>query len=503
MADNTKIWPIFRWANWWLSDDLFTGIKNSFYYSNDMEIREDAKSIFPKKVPAYADDNTSASIPLKEWGHDNTNIINVTYSVEWDWDYAGWLVCTDYNIYIYNSQWVTLLCTMSEKIRDLEIFNWYVYVATASYLYYKKDNWYNWGDMASSTDASAVNYWRCTDGFTANWHHPLYWTSSVLCIWDWNKLKKVTKETYNLIQDWFAAQEDYYIMFIDEMGSFVRATANNSPYWSEVLLWDKVSSTPTEVIPLLWYHIIQSCIYNWYHYLLSDKWLWLLNWYQFYILKKAETELQSTIRNGMVVFNDKLYFIANDWIYIYWAKNKNYADVLWLWHRVENGFGLWAIWANEDSIMVTRCSAYIWGEDYNAKVWVDEWLATTGEVQTMCYFGTSMSEIKQSMYLRVGYHIPKEWANTWNIHIYYRTEADATTDNPEDWSWHEATKPWWLYADWDMRSPFATTLKLNCRFQWIQFKFVLTNCVYTEWLVTLTKDTNLYSADLYYNTMLD
>jgi hypothetical protein len=35
-------------------------------------------------------------------------------------------------------------------------------------------------------------------------------------------------------------------------------------------------------------------------------------------------------------------------------------------------------------------------------------MATTGEVQTMCYFGTAMSEIKQSGYLRVGYHLGKD-----------------------------------------------------------------------------------------------
>ena len=116
----------------------------------------------------------------------------------------------------------------------------------------------------------------------------------------------------------------------------------------------------------------------------------------------------------------------------------------------------------------------------------------------------SMSEIKQSMYLRVGYHLGKEWDNSWDIHIYYRTEADATTDVAEDWQWHPVQhNDEWLSANWDMRSPFATTLKLNCRFQWIQFKFVLTNCVYTSWADTLTKDTNLYSADLYYNVMLD
>lgn len=500
MADSTaKIWPIFRWANWWLSDDLFTGIRNSFYFSNDIEIREDAKSVYPKPIPAY--DDASKKIELNA---NDLKVVNVTYSNEWDWNYSWWLVCTQYKIYLVNeANWASLLCTMNEEIRDLEIFNWYIYVSTKNYLYYKKDNWYNWWDMAAATDATASNYWRCDYAFTASWHHPLYWTSNVLCVWDWSKLKKVTKEVYNIVQDWFAVQEDYYIMFIDEMGWYVRVTATNPPYWSEVLLWDRVSKVPDEIIPLEWYHIVQSCIYNWYHYLLSDKWLWLLNWYQYYLLKRAETNINSSTLNGMVVFNDKLYFVANDWIYIYWAKNKNYADVLNLWHKVDR-WTLGAIGANERDIFITRWRIYVpWWSNIPVAVWINEWQATTWEIQTMCYFGNSMSEIKQSMYLRVGYHIHKEWNNTWNIHIYYRTEADATTDSPEDWQWHEVTKPAWLYADWDMRSPFATTLKLNCRFQWIQFKFVLTNCVYDDNWTTKTKDTNLYSADLYYNDMLD
>lgn len=499
MADNTKIWPIFRWANWGLSDDLFTGIRNSFYYSNDMEIRQDAKSIYPKPVPAYADENTRITLPATE-----TRIVNVTYSVQWDGDVSGWLVCTENKIYLATaSGWVTELCTMSERITDLEIFNGYIYVSTINHLYYKIDNWYNRSDMAGSTDASAVNYWRCADAFETNWHHPLYWTSNVLCVWDGHKLKTVTKEVYNIIQSWFATQEDYYIMFIDEMGWYVRATAINPPYWSEVLLWDKVSDAPTEVIPLEWYHIVQSCIYNWYHYLLSDKWLWLLNWYQYYLLKKATTDVNSQTRNWMVVFNDKLYFVANDGIYIYWAKNKNYADVLGLWHKVE-WWTLWAIGANENAIVITRWRIFVpWGSNIPVALWINEWQATTWEMQTMCYFGTSMSEIKQCEYLRVWYHIPTQWEESWNIHIYYRTEADATDDNPENWQWHEITQPAWLYAEWNMRSPFSTTLKLNCRFQRIQFKFVLTNCVYDDNWTTKTKDTNLYSADLYYNVILE
>lgn len=502
MADNTKIWPIFRWANWWLSDDLFTGIKNSFYFSNDMEIREDAKSIFPKPLPAYADENTRISVGSSDTA---TNALAPVAVIYWTED-AWWLIFAHRDIYLIDyTNVATKLCTMPEEVCDAEIFNWYIYVSTKTHLYYKTDNWTNWADMAAATDNSASGYWRCNETLSSYDRHPLYWTSSVLCVWDTNKVRKVTKEVWDTIQDWFEAQSDYYVRHINELWWFVRVSAVNPPYWSEILLWDKVSKYPDEVIPLEWYTILQSAIYNWYHYLLSNKWLWLLNWYQYYLLKKAESDVESKVKNWMLVYDDKLYFIANQWIYIYWAKNKNYNDVLNLWHK-EEWLKLWSIWASQKWIVFTQ--EWKWSSTVSQRIpiyaWINEWLATTWEVQTMCYFGNSMSEIKQSMYLRVGYHIGKDWDNTWDIHIYYRTEADATTDNPEDWQWHPVQiNDEWLYATWDMRSPFATTLKLNCRFQWIQFKFVLTNCVYTDWADTLTKDTNLYSADLYYNDMLD
>lgn len=503
MAESAKIWPIFRWANWWLSDDLFTGIKNSFYYSNDMEIREDAKSIYPKWVPAYADPNLRKAL----WDSSTSVLAQQPRCVYYSYIESGWVVCWVRNIYlIADTGTVSVLCTMTEDIIDAELFNWYVYIATKGHLYYKDDDTYHWSDMASSTDASQSSYWRCTTALVSSNYHPLYWAGNVLCVWDWNNVRKVTKEIPDTLQDWFTLQEDAEVRFLNELWWFMRVVSFDWPYWCSVYLWDKVSTYPDEVIPMEWYYVLQTAIYNWYQYMLTDKWLWLLNWYQYYLLKKVDWWVTSTAKNGMCVYDDKLYFVANDWIYIYWAKNKNYADVVNLWHKVEDWFKIWAIGSSLKWLCVTRSWHHdLQDADLNVPVyaWINEWQATTWEVQTMCYFGNSMSEIKQSMYLRVWYHIAKEWDSTWNIHIYYRTEADAITDNPDNREWHEATKPEWLYADWDMRSPFATTLKLNCRFQWIQFKFVLTNCVYDDNWTTKTKDTNLYSADLYYNDMLD
>ena len=502
MADNTKIWPIFRWANWWLSDDLFTGIKNSFYFSNDMEIRQDAKSIFPKPVPAYADINTRIAL----WDASTSTLAQQPICTYYSYKDSWWIVCWLRNIYLIPNVWATtILCTMNEDIVDAELFNWYVYVATKTHLYYKLDNWAYWSDMASSTDTTQDEYGRCAETLTNSNYHPLYWAWTVLCIWDVNSVRKVTREIWNSIQDWFTIQSDSEIRFINELWWFVRAVSFDWPYGCSVFLWDKVSSSPDEVIPMEWYYVLQSVIYNWYQYMLTDKWLWLLNWYQYYLLKKVDWWVTSTTKNWMCVYDDKLYFVANDWIYIYWAKNKNYADVVSLRHKVEDWFKIWAIGSSLRWLCVTRSwhrSSTV-SERVPVYAWINYGNATTWEVQTMCYFWTSMSEIKQSAYLRVGYHIPKEWTNSWDIHIYYRTEADAINDDIESWQWHpvQPNDPWLsIYSD--MRSPFATTLKLNCRFQWIQFKFVLTNCIWTDnWVHT--KDTNLYSADLYYNIMLD
>ena len=257
MADTAKIWPIFRWANWWLSDDLFTGIKNSFYFSNDMEIRQDAKSAYPKPVPAYADVNTRIAV----WDWSTNDLAAAPRCVFYSDEDVGRIVCGMYNIYkVADNGTVTLLCTMNEKICDAEMFNKHIYVATRDYLYYKIDNGWNWADMASATDDSVANYGRCTQSLTNNLNHPLYASDVCLCVWDTHNMRYVSQEIPTLMQLWFKIQEGYYIRFINELWWFVRAVAVDEPYGSEVLLWDKVSDVPDEIIPLEWFSILETTL---------------------------------------------------------------------------------------------------------------------------------------------------------------------------------------------------------------------------------------------------
>ena len=251
MADNTKIWPIFRSANWWLSDDLFTGVKNSFYYSNNIEIREDAKSIYPKQTPRQWYEFDLWQTVTAGW------IPWVWYvrSAEYIWWY--WYVFTSKDVFKLNlgSETATSLGVswwITEAILDAELFNWNVYFTTTNHLY-----------MISQSAADAS--WATKSNFTEislkeSEYHPLYSTTVLLAVGNDNKVWKVTKEIPNQLQDWITLQTDYKVRFLDELWGYLRITATDWYYGNEILLWDKVNTIADEVIPMVWYKFLQSCI---------------------------------------------------------------------------------------------------------------------------------------------------------------------------------------------------------------------------------------------------
>ena len=346
MADNTKIWPIFRSANWGISDDLFTGIKNSYYYSNTLEIREDAKSVYPLDKPAISWERYSTYL----WTDTDRPVAIIQSSSSYNKIYV--FVWKSVYYVDVEADTATKLCSFtSDDICDAETFNWYIYITTTSWLYIIEEGALaaDWVTMAAATSVTSTEpyLWRIYQFNLATSYHPLYASETILCVWDKNEMKKVLRETCNAISDWFTLQEWYTIKLITELWWYVRVVASDLMWWSEILLWDKVSSAVTETIPFPWYNFLQTEIYWWYQYLLSSKWLWVLNWYQFYILKKAqEWSVSSSARNAMVVYNDKLYFCTSNWIYIYWAKNKNYTDVLSLWMKVSQCWCLFTDWVN-------------------------------------------------------------------------------------------------------------------------------------------------------------
>ena len=440
MADNTKIWPIFRWANWWLSDDLFTGIQNSFYYSKNLEIREDMRSIYPcpqAKIAAWGATVTGTPAKILQFKTYKRAVFSWSSVYEFDSDNGT----------------VGTPVSLGSAVKDAEIFGDKIFVTTKTKLYsfdLSSPDWANPTEVASLTSCE---------------YHPLQATSTVLAVWDKNKIKVVLFNALGTAVDQITLSENCTVKLLDYLGWYIRIVIEKSYYRNEIWLWDASKDAINERIPMDWYKFYQSVVYKGSHYLISNKGLWILNWYQYYIIKRFNKFTDNL--NSICVYDDKLYIGGTDWIYIYWAKNKNYNEVLWMWTYLWES--AWALASNYSDIVCSKS----W------KVWANTNTATTWELQTMWYYGSSLSEIKQAEYLRIGYKIP----NWWYVKVYYKTD---------DKDWTEISPDGWLVSTSDMRSPFATTLKLNCRFQWIQFKFEL------SWA-----DTHVYSADLYYNVYYD
>ena len=468
-----------------------------------MEIREDAKAIYP----AMLSDNT---------------IIPLWFESDYQWAQWVWKVVS---ILYFNFHWH--IFTEKCIIRIEEITEWTFTILTRRF----SDTWYKIidseifaGRVYITTKAITSAYVESIpvdatdldwdDGSAYDTHQLESWYSNyflhasdvLLAVWNWNKISKFMWETPTILEDWLKLQPDYKVQFIDELWWYIRVTATDWYYGSEVLLWNKVSESPTEVIPLNWYRFIQSHIYEWYHYLLSTKWLWLLNWYQYYILKETDKQVDKYPPvNWMCVYDDKLYFNSRKWTFIYWAKNKNYNEVLSLWQSEYQWWTLgavstdWTLFVSSDSSKrgdelrkTVHVTFYSWDKSLDAPWFVYDW-----ELRTMAYYGWDLSEIKQATRVKVWYSLPKSQCN---IKIYYRTEADDIWEKDETlWTWHEITPEWWLKQTTNTRAPFSTELKLNCRFQWIQFKFVLRSYTDSGWDMY---DTKLYNVDLYYNSML-
>ena len=441
MADNTNIWPIFRWANWWLSDDLFTGIQNSFYYSKNIEIREDMRSIYPcpqSKVATASSTVTSTPVKMLQI----TDTIRAVFSSD--------------KVYTFNSENESISEAHDFDIRvcDACVFGNKIFVSTRTKLYqynYENPDWSNPVEICSLTD---------------NTYHPLLPTSTTLVIGDKNIIKVILYNALNTAIDQITLASNCLVKLLDFLWWYTRIVIEKDYYRNEIWLWDNSKEAINERIPMDWYKFYQSVVYKGQHYLVSNKWLGMMNWYNYFIIKRFD-KFSDNI-NSICVYDDKIYIGWTDWIYIYWAKNKNYSEVLAMWTYTWAKVG--ALASNYQDIFTST----------GTKIWFNTNAATDWEIQTMAYYWNSLSQIKQCLYMRLWYKI----TDGWFIKAYYRTDKVNSRT--------EFTMDWWLTSQSNMRSPFATSIKLNLRFQWIQFKFVL------SW-----EDTHLYSADLFYNWMLD
>ena len=441
MAESNVVAPIFRWANGWIADDIFTGINNSYFYSENIEIRENSKWI-------------SLSKKLKQ----NTTLpseIDVMTRVTPDLLVAWW---ASGKCYKYGNSWAEVTTWLSKARYSAIAFNNYLYRCHNNELYKVAISDIEFNSTVTPTKVTDLEY---------STYHPMLVSMGDLYIWNWPKLWKVDANW--VYSNMFTLEAWWIIVKLNDLWWVIRVITQSSLWTPNVYLWNWVSKTPDETIPLTWYTVYQSLVYNGYPYIVTDKWLGILDWYRIYQLKKCTDFANLFNSNWIWVYDERLVIAWRNGIYSRWAKNKNYNEVLsydyvanWRITCIYSDWmNLFVAWNNNWSCWVDKLSS-----DYN----------TTGYLITRWYYANSLKEVKEWIMAGIWYSELREWES---IEIQYSVD------------WWSFTSLRTITPSTDTIESFTEDLFVRDRFQYIQFKIILN----WNWETT----PSFYALDLLFN----
>lgn len=425
MAESNVIAPIFRWANWGIADDIFTGINNSYFYSENIEIRENSKGIsLSKKL--VQDTTTTNQIRV---------IIKATTSLLIAWG-NGW-ICYKCD----NGSWSAVSTWRSKAWYSWAVFNDYVYRCEDNALYKV---------AVSDFSSASVTPTKVTD-LVNTIYHPMLVSMGDLYIWNGSKLSKV--DVSNVFSDLFTMETGGIITKLNDLWGAIRVITQSALWNSNIYLWDGVSDIPDETIPLIWYVTYQSQIYNGYPYLVTNRGLGILDWYKIYPLKKCDDF--ASIDNWIWVYNEKLIIAWKKGIYSRWAKNKNYNEVL-SYDYVASG-DVTAIFSDWIDLYVawkkTGDTTTYWIDKLSNSAFNTSWYLIT-----RWYYANSLKEVKEWIIAWIGYSELKSWQS---IEIQYSVNGwDFTTLRT-------------ITPTTQTIESFTEDMFVRDRFQYIQFKIIL------------------------------
>ena len=447
MAESNVIAPIFRWANWWIADDIFTWIENSYFSSKNIEIRENARwiSLSKKLVSATSTSSTIYTITKA------TSTLYLAFGDSW--------VCKKQK----NWNWSNINLWISGVIVSSAVFNDYVYFATTTKLYKATISDMNSNASVTPTEVTTlVNHWQ----------HPMLVSMWDLYIGNGEKLWKV--DLTWVYEDMFTLEKWGIIIKLNDLWGAIRVTTQSALWNSNIYLWDGVNDEPDQTVPLTWYVVYQSMIYNGYPYLVTNRWLGILDWYKIYPLKKCDDF--ANIQNWIWVYNERLIIAWTKWVYSRWAKNKNYNEVLCY------DYELTTEWAEVTAIFSDGIELFVaWKKPWSTATYGIDKLSSTvynteWELITRWYYANSLLEIKDWILARIGYSALK---TDQSIEIQYSIDGGNFTTLRT------------IGTTTDTIAKFTEDLFVREQFQYIQFKFIL------KWNGTNTP--SVYALDFIFN----
>lgn len=443
MAESNVIAPIFRWANWWIADDIFTWITDSYFSSKNIEIRDNARGIsLSKKLVTDTSTTNKINVIVK---------VSSTMLIAW----GDWGVCYKCD----NWTWSSVSTWLSTAWRSAVIFNDYVYWCTNSILY----------KVALSDFSSASVSPTEVHSLNSSTFHPMLVSMWDLYIGNWEKLSKVDVD--NAYSDLFTLEKWGKIEKLNDLWWAIRVVTQSALWNSNIYLWDWVSDVPDETIPLVWYVTYQTQIYNWYPYIVTNRWLGILDGYKIYQLKKCSDF--SSIQNWIWVYDERLVIAWTKGIYSWWAKNKNYNEVL------SYDYELTETWATISCIYSDWVSLYVAWSSSNS-YWIDKLSSSTynteWELVTRWYYANSLKEIKDWISAWIWFSALKTWQS---IELKYSVD------------WWEFKNLITIDSSTQTMTNFTEDLFVRDTFQYIQFKIII------KWNWTNTP--SFYALDLLFN----
>lgn len=449
MAIQNDIAPIFNGASWWISDDIFVWIPNSFQSNYNIDIFTNSKSIKLSKAL------------IKDTWIIITETINCFLKVS-NWDiFAFWKSWWVYRKVSWT--WYKNSNTVPWEILSAIEFNWYLYFTTSNSLYkylvsnisntmgfsvYKTIETSNYHPFVIM--ANKLNIWCKTtiDRETAIWVYTVaYFTS--------NKLWEIK---YLFMWSWNIKIYIYY--------------SNLSKF--ELWYWDWLEELPAENIPLIWLNIEQIINKQGNDYILSNWYFWLIDWYN--IHKVKQIDLYSKNLNSIISLWNKIYFWWVWWVYEWGALNKNYPDILSMSYWVS----AW-ITSNIGAIFIDWIDLYVsW--DNGGNYWIDK-LSNTYVSQwyliTRVYYWKEKCLLKSSVWIKTAFN---KLLNNDSISIYYRYNISWDYILLKD-----------ITVGWIRRNDFLDIIPLVWWWNFIEFKIILNS---SSWVST----PELYEMFLYFNS---
>lgn len=458
MAESNLLAPIFRTAIGWLSDDIFNGIDWSFYSAKNINIRDNAKGISLNK--ALVKDSWTVI----------TEKINAIFKTS-----TGKMMAFGASWGIYRKDtttWakITTDSPATEIFSAIE-FNWYIYWTTSDYLHRLAI-----GDLSSNISAKDVIN---RQALTSAIYHPMLSSMWDLYVGHWGKIGVV--DSTNVWSDLITMDSVWVVKKLNDLWWSIRVVTTPSVWNSNIYLWDWINKEPDQTIPLKWFDIRQSEIFNGYNYLVTNKWIGILDGYKIYPIRNITTFNDNI--NSIAVHNEKLCIWGIGWVYTFWAKNKNYPEVLNLDYSTSAGLALdeiGAIYSDWVDLYVSWKSTAL-ATPFTVTYGIDKLSTTTyytsGELETRGYYGRSLYEIKETIRALVGF---KALLANETLTISYSVD------------WWAYTSLWTFTSATVLSDLFTEDLLFSSgSFQYIQFKISLV------WPWTTTPE--FYNLDLVFN----